>query len=78
MKKDVITLVGVGDVLPDRERPETIFRHVVKVLSGADIAFANGEGAFSDKGRPASGHAPSNPANIPALLKTGLMLFRGK
>jgi poly-gamma-glutamate capsule biosynthesis protein CapA/YwtB (metallophosphatase superfamily) len=72
MKNETITLVGVGDVLPDREQPETIFRHVVKELSSADIAFANGEGAFSDKGSPASGHAsPSDPANIDALLNAG-------
>jgi poly-gamma-glutamate capsule biosynthesis protein CapA/YwtB (metallophosphatase superfamily) len=72
MKDDAITLVGVGDVLPDREQPETIFRHVAGFLSSADIAFANGEGAFSDKGSPAHGHAaPSDPANIEALLKAG-------
>lgn len=52
MNKEAITLVGVGDVIIDREQPETIFRHVADVLRSADIAYANMEQVLSDKGTP--------------------------
>jgi poly-gamma-glutamate synthesis protein (capsule biosynthesis protein) len=52
MKKEAVTFMGVGDVLIDREKPETIFRHVEDIICSADIAYANCEQALSDKGTP--------------------------
>jgi hypothetical protein len=37
--KGPITLVGVGDIIIDREKPDTIFQHVNKFLHSADIAY---------------------------------------
>lgn len=69
MKEETITLLGVGDILIDREKPETIFQHVAEVLRSADITFGNCEGAFSDKGSPNPKQAAySSPKNIAALL----------
>ena len=36
MAKEAITFVGAGDVIIDREKPETIFRHVSDVFKSAD------------------------------------------
>jgi hypothetical protein len=49
----------VGDILIDRKEPETIFRHVSPILSSAEVAFANLEQTYSEKGyliRAAKGH----------------------
>ena len=73
MKKEAITLLGIGDILIDRERPETIFQHVAEVLRSGDINFANCEQMYSDKGQHSPVHATySDPRNIPALLRTGI------
>jgi hypothetical protein len=52
MNKEPITFVGAGDVIIDREQPETVFRHVAGVLQSADIAYVNMEQVLSDKGTP--------------------------
>jgi poly-gamma-glutamate capsule biosynthesis protein CapA/YwtB (metallophosphatase superfamily) len=71
--KETVTLLGVGDVIIDREQPETIFQHVAEVLRSADITFANCEGALSDKGYPNPKHAAhSDPRNLAALLYAGI------
>ena len=72
MTKDPITLIAVGDLLIDREQPETIFQHVVEVLQSGDITFANCEQMYSDKGQ-SNKYAPpySHPRNIPALIHAG-------
>jgi poly-gamma-glutamate capsule biosynthesis protein CapA/YwtB (metallophosphatase superfamily) len=72
MKKEPITFVGVGDILIDREEPETIFRHVSPILSSADVAFANLEQTYSEKGYLIRGHGTnSDPGNIPPLTSAG-------
>lgn len=64
--------MGVGDILIDREEPETIFRHVAPVLSAADVAFANLEQTYSEKGYLIRGHGTnSEPRNIPPLSYAG-------
>ena len=68
MKKEPVTLIAVGDILIDREQPETIFKHVAKVLQSGDITFANCEQMYSDKGDPKRRGPYSDPRNIPALL----------
>lgn len=75
MKKGQITLMAAGDILIDREKPDSIFRHVAETLRSADITFSNCEQMFSDKGNPNAIHASySDPANIPALLDAGIDL----
>jgi hypothetical protein len=73
MAKDTITFLGLGDVLIDREKPETIFAHTAKFLNSADIIFANAEQMYSDKGKASPVHTvPTDPRNIPALLYAGI------
>jgi hypothetical protein len=73
VKKEAITLLGVGDVLIDRKEPETIFQHVAGVLRSADITYANCEQALSDKGYPNPKQAAySSPESIRALLYAGM------
>jgi hypothetical protein len=73
MKKGKLTFLGVGDILIDREKPETIFRYVAPVLRSADITFANAEQGFCTSGCPNPIHVSySDPRNIPALLYTGI------
>lgn len=73
MKKESITLLGIGDILIDREEPETIFRYVAEVLRSADITFANAEQGFCKKGCPSPIHASySDPRNISAYLYAGI------
>lgn len=73
MGTDPITLLAVGDILIDREKPEEVFQHTVDVLRSGDITFANCDQNYSDKGSPNRIHASlSDPKNIPALLHAGL------
>jgi poly-gamma-glutamate capsule biosynthesis protein CapA/YwtB (metallophosphatase superfamily) len=73
MAKEAITLVGVGDVIIDREQPETMFRHVADVFRSADIAYANMEQVLSDKGTPHPRQAVySSPKIVNAYLSAGI------
>ena len=73
MSKDAIIFIGVGDIIIDREKPETIFRYVEDVLRSADITYANCDQAYADKGTPNPAQASySTSKNIPALLHTGI------
>jgi poly-gamma-glutamate capsule biosynthesis protein CapA/YwtB (metallophosphatase superfamily) len=73
MGKDTITFTGVGDIIIDREKPETIFRYVEGMLRSADITYANCDQAYADKGTPNPKQASySTSKNIPALLHTGI------
>ena len=70
---DTITFVGIGDIIIDREKPETIFRHVEGMLRSADITYANCDQAYADNGMPNPKQASySTSKNIPALLHTGI------
>ena len=70
---DTITFVGIGDIIIDREKPETIFRHVEGMLRSADITYANCDQAYADNGTPNPKQAShSTSKNIPALLHTGI------
>lgn len=72
MKKEPIIFMGVGDVLIDREKPESIFDHVADVIRSADIAYANCEQALSDKGvaNPIQA-AHHDSRNLNAFLSAG-------
>jgi poly-gamma-glutamate capsule biosynthesis protein CapA/YwtB (metallophosphatase superfamily) len=76
MKKEPITLVGVGDVIIDRPRPETMFRHVSNVLQSADITYANMEQVLSDRGTPDPRqvvHSSSNVVNAYLAHKVDIL-----
>jgi hypothetical protein len=72
MLKESITLVGVGDVIIDRDDPASIFWNVSNVLNSADIAYANCEQPLSDKGTPNPKQAVySSPKNLDGFLSAG-------
>lgn len=72
MKKEAITLLGVGDIVIDRDQPGTIFRHVAKTLLAADIAYGNCDQTYSDLGSPVYGHGTNSESrNLPALIGSG-------
>ena len=48
--KKPIQLLAVGDVHPNRQRPESLFEQVGDQLRGADITYCQLEAAVSDKG----------------------------
>jgi hypothetical protein len=50
MKKEAITLLGTGDLLVDRAKPETIFQHVAGTLRAGDITFGNAEHTYAEGG----------------------------
>ncbi|MBI2957926.1 MAG: CapA family protein, partial [Chloroflexi bacterium] len=50
--KDVLTLVAVGDVSPNRDDPPSLFRFCGSVFREAGIAFGQMEAPLSDGGRP--------------------------
>jgi|WetSurMetagenome_2_1015567.scaffolds.fasta_scaffold363378_1 hypothetical protein len=69
MNQSSLTLPGVGDILIDRAKPETIFHIVAPVLHSADITFDNCEQTYSDKGYPDVIHTSySDPRHIPGLF----------
>lgn len=72
--KDLITLVGVGDVSPDRDDPLSILRHVGDVFRKADVVFGQMESPISDRGSPSFiPHSPCKIAtkNVIALTEEG-------
>ena len=72
MGSEAITLLGVGDIVIDRDKPETIFRHVSKTLRAANIVYGNCDQTYSDLGSLADGHGTNSEArNLPALLSAG-------
>jgi len=72
MKKETIIVLGTGDLLIDREKPETIFRHVADVLRSADITFANSEQTFAEGGYLVRGHGTNSESrNLPAVVSAG-------
>ncbi len=74
MQDKIVTIMGVGDINIDREKPESIFSHVKEILGSADIVFAQLEQVFSDKTTRnplASYRNRSDPGNISALNFAG-------
>ncbi len=47
-----IVLYAVGDVIPDRDEPGTLFEHVRRLIKRGDIAFCQLESVLSDRGTP--------------------------
>lgn len=74
-KKDVVTLVGVGDVRPNRDDPPSMFRYCGDILRSADIAFGQLEAPLCEKGTPMfvphAGPQWRSPKNITAYTEQG-------
>ena len=73
-KTDEITIVGVGDISPNREDPPSIFQYCKEAFDEADIVFGQMEGPLSKRGTPMFvPHAPCrlDPKNILALTNKG-------
>jgi poly-gamma-glutamate synthesis protein (capsule biosynthesis protein) len=73
-KKELVTLIAVGDVSPNRDDPPSIFRHCGDVFQTADIVFGQLESPLSDRGTPMFvNHAPCRLAskNVSALTEKG-------
>ena len=49
-----LTIAAVGDVMIDRERPETSFSLIRDVIQKSEISFCQLETAYSDKGSQGS------------------------
>ncbi|MFC2004147.1 CapA family protein [Chloroflexota bacterium] len=71
-QKSLLTLVGVGDVSPQRADPPSIFRHCGDVFRTADFVFGQMEAPLSDRGNPNTEvHRRLPPKNISALTEEG-------
>jgi len=76
MKKEMITLLGTGDLLIDREKPETIFQRVTDTLRSADITFGNTEQTYAEGGYLMRGHGTNSESrNLPAVVSAGFDLL---
>ena len=71
MNENTITLIAVGDIMPNRIDPESMFAATAPTLREGDITFANLEAPYADSGTPGSSqsaaiaHDPSNLAALP-------------
>ncbi len=69
-----ITLIGVGDVRPNRDDPPSLFSYCREAFQSADIAFGQMEVPLSNRGTPMfTPHAPDkrDPRNVTALTGQG-------
>ncbi len=72
MARGKVTLAAVGDVSPNREKPESLFELTADVIRNADIAFGQLETNYSENDEQQFiPHAParSHPRNIAALTE---------
>lgn len=70
-----LRIVAAGDVFVHREEPEEAFQHVRSAFRGADVAFANLEGVYSDsEERAPSAGVPviADPAHAPSIAAAGI------
>lgn len=76
-KKELITLLAVGDVCVDRGEPDSIFAHVAQVIKSADIRFCQLEAVYSERGAPQP-HCrvpmKAHPRNVPAIQRAGFQV----
>ncbi len=78
MKERNVTLLAVGDIRVDREDPDSIFAHVAPVIKQGDIAFAQLEAAYSERGACAVNLTPgfkASPRNVPAIAHAGFNII---
>ncbi|MCD8123613.1 MAG: CapA family protein [Lachnospiraceae bacterium] len=74
MKKEILTMVGVGDCAPYRKDLASSFRHVAPLLRGADLTFGQLEAVLSLQGTPSSCTrmpCSSRPEVAPVMREAG-------
>jgi poly-gamma-glutamate synthesis protein (capsule biosynthesis protein) len=75
MMEDVLTVLAVGDVGPDREKPESIFELAGPVIQEADVRFCQLERILSSRGslqvQIRNHHSRVDPKNVSALTFAG-------
>ncbi len=71
MSEKEITLLAVGDVLPERDQPEELFVHVQQEINQADISFCQLEANISERGTrmPQARHTTRIKRNVATALK---------
>jgi len=70
----VITVLAVGDVLVNRDDPDSIFAYVTSTIKSADIAFCQLETNYSERGLvlpQARVPCRAHPRNAPSIRKAG-------
>ena len=74
--KGQVTLLGVADVIVNRDRPEEMFEPTVDFMKQADIRFCQCEAPISEKGSPQLHGTRTRvaPRNLVALPYTGFNL----
>ena len=76
----IITVLAVGDVLVNREDPDSIFAYVAPTIKSADIAFCQLETNYSERGSilpQARTPMRAHPRNAPAIKKAGFNVVSG-
>ena len=76
---DKVTLLATGDILIDRDKPETVFAYTASKLNQADVIFGQLEQMLSDKGCISAttphGACYSSPKLVPALTYGGYTIL---
>ena len=75
-KKNVITLLAVGDILLNRDKPDSLLAQVAPALKQGDLVFSQVECAYSERGQRADdrgwGGFRAHPRNVPAIANAGI------
>ncbi len=66
-----VTLLAVGDILPNREKPETALELCTDALQNYDIKFGQWETILSERGCTVSGGARAHPRTAEILKSAG-------
>ena len=74
---ETITVLAVGDVIVNRDDPDSIFAYVSDVIKSADITFCQLESVYSERGTP-SPHCrvplKADPKYVEAVKKAGFQI----
>lgn len=75
-KKNDVILLAVGDILVNRENPDSLLANVAPALNAGDITFAQCECSYSERGMRSDergwGGFRAHPRNIPAIANAGI------
>jgi poly-gamma-glutamate capsule biosynthesis protein CapA/YwtB (metallophosphatase superfamily) len=75
-RKNSVTLLAVGDILLNRDNPESLLAEVAPALKQGDVVFAQVECSYSERGQRADnrgwGGFRAHPRNVPAIAHAGI------
>lgn len=75
-QKNIINLLAVGDILLNRDNPESLLAEVAPTLVQGDVVFAQIECSYSERGQRADnrgwGGFRAHPRNVPAIAHAGI------